>query len=77
MIAFFIAHGRSDSPDHHPLHILAVRGYADGVALLIEQGADIHAPGTQGDWKGKTPLMLAVEHGHDNVIEDLRKHILL
>lgn len=47
-----------------PLHYAARRGNADGLALLLEHGADVHAV----DEFGLTALHHAAEHGHQDVV---------
>jgi len=56
--------------DYIPLHYAAMAGKDGVVALLLKHGADVNAK-TQ---EGLTPLDIAVERGHKNVIELLRKH---
>jgi len=58
-----------------PLHLAAGgrhegRDYKTVAELLISRGADVNAK----DWDGKTPLSLAQEQGHTEIIELLKKH---
>jgi ankyrin repeat protein len=54
-----------------PLHRVAVRGRKKAVAeMLLAHGADMNTR----DWYGKTPLSLAKENGHAEIVELLRKH---
>ncbi|MHC4792479.1 MAG: ankyrin repeat domain-containing protein [Planctomycetota bacterium] len=62
-----------DDEGRTSLHIAA--WYAAGkntkiVELLLSKGADINAK----DNNGKTALSYAIEHGHTEIIELLRKH---
>ena len=51
------------------LHIACQRGHRRVVRLLVDKGWDIHAR----DANGRTPLQLAEEAGHGEVVEVLRK----
>lgn len=53
-----------------PLHLAAGDGDMDLAVLLIGKGAEINVKNK----KGKTPLSLAKEKGHEQVVELLRKH---
>ena len=53
-----------------PLHYAALRGEKTQAEMLLAHGADMDARG----WYGKTPLSLAKEGGHTEIIELLRKH---
>jgi cytohesin len=52
-----------------PLH-LAARYSTNLVELLVSSGADINVK----DKDGRTPLSYAIERGHTEVVELLRKH---
>ena len=51
-----------------PLYIAAMGGYVAVVQCLVEQGADID----KADEDGTTPLMAALEEGHEEVAAYLR-----
>lgn len=51
------------------LHYIAGYGFADLIEPVLDRGADIHAR----DAEGHTPLTLAVEGGHEEVAEILRR----
>jgi ankyrin repeat protein len=52
------------------LHWMSLSGHQGIVELLLAQGADM----TAKDNDGKTPLDLATQGGHNDVVELLRKH---
>jgi ankyrin repeat protein len=54
-----------------PLHYAARNGAVDIVKEMLERGADP----TIRDHKGKTPLDLAREEGHDEIVQILTSHI--
>ena len=51
----------------HPLLIAAENGHLEAVTQLINQGAYVDQPRTDG----ATPLFLAVENGHLDVVQYL------
>jgi ankyrin repeat protein len=53
-----------------PLHGACARWHKTVVEVLIANGADINAKTRNG----KTPMSLAKERGHEQVVELLRKH---
>ena len=53
-----------------PLHYAAFRGRKAVAEVLLANGANMDSR----DWYGKTPLSLAKEGGHTEIIELLRKH---
>ena len=53
-----------------PLHIAAGAGHKKIVELLIAKGADVNTMSN----KGKTPLDWAIEEGHTETANLLRKH---
>jgi ankyrin repeat protein len=62
-------------PNHHvlgarPLHHAAYYGYPQIVSLLIDHGADINAKSISDN---KTPLAIAIQHKHLDVVELLKK----
>jgi ankyrin repeat protein len=52
------------------LHLAARHGRLDVVEVLLSKSADVNAKTKAG----KTPLFLAKEAGHTEIIELLRKH---
>jgi ankyrin repeat protein/beta-lactamase regulating signal transducer with metallopeptidase domain len=52
-----------------PLWIAVRNGNKDNVELLIEKGANIHTPDNQG----QTPLAIAQQRGHIEIVELLKK----
>ena len=56
--------------DWTPLGTSAANGHLGIVKLLIERGADIHAP----NGHGLTPYQLSLREGHRKVADLLRKH---
>jgi ankyrin repeat protein len=52
------------------LHIAASRGFTDTVKVWLGGGANIDTL----DASDRTPLLLAVSRGHDDVVELLIKH---
>ena len=52
------------------MHYAASVGHKDVVELLIAKDADVNAKNR----KGKTPLSLANEKGHKEIVELLRTH---
>ena len=53
-----------------PIHAASISGHKAAVELLIEKGAEVN-PKTK---TGKTPLSLAKDRGHTEIIDLLRKH---
>lgn len=51
----------------YPIHIAAVRGAIEDISILLDNGADINAPGEHG----YTPLHDAVEQGHLDAVRFL------
>lgn len=51
----------------YPIHIAAVRGAIEDISILLDNGADINAPGEHG----YTPLHDAVEQGHLSAVQFL------
>ena len=49
------------------MHLAALMGYAKGITVLIQQGADINIQ----DEEGKTPLFYAKLCGHQTCVEIL------
>lgn len=54
-----------------PLHLAAYKGYKNVVQILLEKGADLNVKDREGD----TPLDNALEGGHREVVEIMKKHI--
>ena len=54
------------------LHEACYKGRLDVVRILIESGANVNERGIRRD--GKSPLMLATEQGHEEIVEVLRAH---
>ena len=52
-----------------PLHSAANTGMTEVVSVLLQAGADVHAQDTEG----RTPLTKAMQGGHDQVAELLRR----
>ncbi len=52
------------------LHIAALRGVADVVALLMAEGLDPSQPNSEGE----TPVYIASQEGHTEVITQLAEH---
>jgi ankyrin repeat protein len=76
MIEFLISKGadinaKDNMAGGTPLHYASMSGYINIVQCLIDNGADIYCKGRGG----MTPLMLAVNEGHKNVADLLRKHM--
>ena len=73
VVDVLLAHGaRVDDTCNHnntPLYAAAGAGYRDVVALLLSAGADVTAKGNS-----PTPLGLAEQRGHTDVVEILRRH---
>jgi len=63
-----------DDDGFTPLHEAAMRGSKEITELLIENGAEANTRISSGSYKGKTPLDLAQEGRHTDVIAILRKH---
>jgi cytohesin len=56
-----------------PLHLAATSGQKDVVELLIAKGADVNVNARDSN-ESDTPLDLAKEHGHIEIVELLKKH---
>ena len=54
------------------LHEACCNGRLDVVRILIESGANVNERGIRRD--GKSPLMLATEQGHEEIVEVLKAH---
>jgi ankyrin repeat protein len=54
-----------------PLHEAAYHGNVDLAQLLITKGAEINAK----DQNGNTPLDIAAQNGHKDIVELLRQHL--
>lgn len=57
-----------------PLHEAAMRGSKEITELLLEHGAEASTMVSSGSHKGKTPLDLALQGKHTDIIDILRKH---
>lgn len=53
-----------------PLHEAAFHGSKDIAEFLIDNGAEVNMK----DKSGRTPLFIAIENGHEEVVDLLRKH---
>lgn len=53
-----------------PLHMAATRGNNRIVQLLLEKQIDLN----EKDSEGRTPLMLAVAQGHEDIVQSLLSH---
>jgi ankyrin repeat protein/beta-lactamase regulating signal transducer with metallopeptidase domain len=53
-----------------PLHVSAAKGCKPAVELLVARGADPNLK----DYDGRTPLALAREKGHNEIVEFLQQH---
>ena len=53
-----------------PLHMAATRGNNRIVRLLLEKQVDLN----EKDSEGRTPLMLAVAQGHEDIVQSLLSH---
>jgi ankyrin repeat protein len=63
-----------ESAGETALHWAALRGHADLISFLVEEGANLHAVGYKQDRAGRTPLQLAVDNGRDEAIRVLKGH---
>jgi len=64
IVIFLLGYSRS------ALHWAALQGHKDTTESLIHHGADIEAE----DKLAKTPLSLATEAGHYDIVDLLREH---
>jgi ankyrin repeat protein len=64
---------RTSSTGGTALHSVAYRGYKEVVELLIASGADVNVRYKQGASQGETPLDVAQERGHTEIVEILTK----
>ena len=62
------SHGRT------PLHLAVREDDRDMVELLLTKGADINAKSKFDGWISGTPLDLAIDEGHTEIADLLRKH---
>jgi ankyrin repeat protein len=63
-----------ESAGETALHWAALRGHADLISFLVEEGANLHAVGYKQDRAARTPLQLAVDNGRDEAIRVLKGH---
>jgi len=63
-----------NSHDRTPLHLAVREDDRDMVELLVTKGADINAKSKFDGWVSGTPLDLAIDEGHIEIAEFLRKH---
>jgi len=61
---------KADRRNHTPLHIAAMEGHKAVAELLIIKGVDVNSKTRDG----KTPMSLAKEKRHKEIIELLRRH---
>lgn len=57
-----------DAKDLTPLHVAASRGQDKVAQLLLDRGADVNGPSTDGQW---TPLVFAAYRGHLEAVKVL------
>ncbi len=57
-----------------PLHFAVRKDDRDMVELLVTKGADINAKSRFDGWIAGTPLDLAIDEGHTEIADLLRKH---
>lgn len=55
-----------------PLHAAARMGHREVAEWLVSRGANLDARAAGGPWPDKTPWMLAVENGHEEIARFLR-----
>ncbi|KAL8234227.1 hypothetical protein R6Q59_020327 [Mikania micrantha] len=67
LVAAGINPNNTDYDGRSPLHMAAIKGYADVIQFLLQKGAVINAT----DNVGNTPLFEAIENGHDMVVSML------
>jgi ankyrin repeat protein len=65
-----VAHGGGEGASH-ALHGAVAFGRAEMVRWLLERGVD---DVNMLDFRGKTPLAVALENGHTEIVEMLRQH---
>lgn len=53
------------------LHHAAAKGYLEIARLLIADDADLE----RTDREGQTPLMIAIRHGHDEIVDLINRTI--
>ena len=75
LVEFLIANGlevdaERDINGFTALHLAALRGHKKMINFLIEKGTDVNAK----DYRGETALKMAVDDGHAEIAELLRKH---
>ena len=57
-----------------PLHFAASKGQKEVATLLIAESADVNAKTTIQNGYGATPIEWAIEEGHTETVDLLRKH---
>ena len=74
LVRLLVAHGANpnakDQIGNTPLYKVAQWASIDVAEVLISAGADVNAKNKDG----KTPLTMAIEKGHQEVVDLLRKH---